>query len=64
MPDYAIIETDDGLTVMELDPAMPPEETAVTHAGVVVDPGPYHEYEEACDAMMLLKDDDEEEDVD
>jgi len=61
---YEIIETEAGLTVVELAPETPPEETASRYAGVVVDPGPYKTYDEACDALLALRDEEEEEEVD
>jgi len=55
MPRYAIIETDAGMTIIELQPGVSLEDTALKYRGVVVDPGPYESYDEACDAMMGLK---------
>jgi hypothetical protein len=63
MPLFSIIETEGGLTVAELEPGTLPDDAAVKHGGVVVDPGPYKTYEDAYDAMMAIgsEDDDEEE---
>jgi len=36
--------------------------TALKYGGVVVDPGPYQSYDEACDAMMGLKFEEEDDD--
>jgi hypothetical protein len=60
MPLYAIIEIDEGLTVLEMRPDVTPEEEAVSQGGTVVDPGPYLTYDEAYDAMLALQADDEE----
>ncbi len=62
MPRYAIIETDAGLTIVEVQPGVSLEDTALRHGGVVVDPGPYESYDEACDAMMGLKFEEDEDD--
>ncbi len=60
MVDFAIIELEDGLTVVELRAAESPEEAAARERGVLVDPGPYPTYEDACDALAELEGDDEE----
>jgi hypothetical protein len=51
---YAIIETDDGLTVAQVPQHSSPEETAATHGALLVDPGPFYRYEDAYDAMVLI----------
>jgi hypothetical protein len=61
MADFAIIELEDGLTVVELDDGQSPEDAAVSQGGTLVDPGPYPSYEEACDALVDLQYEDEEE---
>ncbi len=60
---YAIIETNEGLTVAEMGHETQLDEEAVRQGGVVVDPGPYHSYEEAYDAMLAIDDEDEEDDA-
>jgi hypothetical protein len=60
---YAIIETDEGLTVAEIQPGTTPEVAAERQGGVVVDAGPYPDYEDACEAMYALAIEEEEEDV-
>ncbi len=60
MPLFAIIEVEDGLTVAELAPNEPPETAAITQGGVVVDRGPYYNYQDAYDAMLALEDEIEE----
>jgi len=57
---YAIIETDDGLTVAEVPQDSSPEETAAVHGGLLVDPGPFDSYENAYDAMMRIPDREED----
>ncbi len=58
---YQIIETDAGLTVSEMEPDVLPEVAAERSGGTIVDPGPYHTYDDAYDAMLALADEDEEE---
>jgi hypothetical protein len=60
MTEFAVIEVEDGLTVVELPPGENPEVTAANHGGTLVDPGPFATYEDACDAMIELKYEDEE----
>jgi len=61
---YEIIEIDSGLTVAELLPGLTPEEAAEQQCGVLVDPGPYPDYDEAFEALMsLLMYDDEDYDL-
>ena len=59
---YEIIETDEGMTVAEMTPGASAEETATRRRGVVVDPGPYRSFDDAYDAMLALKDKDDDED--
>jgi hypothetical protein len=61
MVQFAIIELDDGLTIIELQPGQTPEDAAASQGGVLVDPGPYPTYEEADDALRDLQDEDGEE---
>ena len=59
---YEIIETDEGYTIVSREPPRdPPEEIALRHRGVLVDPGPYQSYEVAYDAVLALDDEDDEE---
>jgi hypothetical protein len=62
MLQYELIETDEGLTVAEIAKDIAPEEAASRRRGLLIDPGPYDTYEDAYDAMMALKFEDEEED--
>lgn len=64
MLQYELIETDEGMTVIEVESGMTPEEAARQHDGLLIDPGPYASYEDAYEALMALKLDDEEEDLD
>lgn len=61
MVEFSIVELEDGLTVVQLQPGQKPEDVAAASGGVLVDPGPYPSYDEACDALVALQDDDEEE---
>lgn len=60
MLQYAIIETDGGLTITEIPEHSSPEEMAALHGALLVDPGPYDSYEDALDAMMLIPEGEEE----
>ena len=51
MSSYAIVETEVGLTVTELQNEAHPEDDALRCHGVLVDPGPYPSYEDAFDAI-------------
>lgn len=63
MPMYCIIETDDGWTVVEHPQHGTAEEAARRYGGVVIDPGPFDSYEDACDALEALKGELDENDV-
>jgi hypothetical protein len=58
---FAIIEIDDGLSIVELQPGQPPEEVAAKQHGILVDAGPFATYEDACDALTELEGEEEEE---
>jgi hypothetical protein len=58
---YEIIETDEGLTIVELEPGGLAEEVAERHGGVVVDTGPFNTYDEAYDVILALQDEEDEE---
>jgi hypothetical protein len=60
MVDFAIIELADGLTVVELQRGQSPEDAATSQGGTLVDPGPYSSYDDACDALIDLQYEDEE----
>ncbi|MDD4270135.1 MAG: hypothetical protein GXY25_14720 [Pirellulaceae bacterium] len=57
---YVIVETDDGLSVASVAEGGTAEETAVRLGGVIVDPGPYSDYEQAYDAMLEFPDAEDE----
>jgi len=59
MVDFAIIELEDGLTVVELESGQDPEAAAAKSGGVLIDPGPYPSYEEALDALADFEIEDE-----
>jgi hypothetical protein len=59
MVQYEIIETYDGLVVAEI----PGSEEAVRR-GDVVDPGPYPSFDDAYEAMMALKLEEEDDELD
>lgn len=61
MISFAIIEIADGLTIIEVLPGQAPEDAAVAEGGVLVDPGPYYNYEHASDALDQLEVDMQEE---
>jgi hypothetical protein len=54
MTEFAIIEVDDGVTMVELPPGAVPTEVAEQHGGILVDPGPYN-FEEAADVLTELE---------
>ena len=61
MVSFAIIELDDGLSVAAVRSGQSPEEAAASEHGVLVDPGPYDNYEDAYDALCELEGEDQEE---
>jgi hypothetical protein len=60
MTDFAIIELEDGLTVVELPRGQNPEDVALSQGGTLIDPGPYRSYDDACDALSDLQYEDEQ----
>lgn len=61
MAHYEVVETDEGLSVVEIEPGATPEEAASRRGAILIDPGPYEGYDEACDALTALKRDETEE---
>ena len=61
MVEFAIIELEDGFTIVEVQSGQKPEDAAANHGGILVDPGPYASYEEANDALIDLQAADDEE---
>ena len=60
MLSFAVIEVDDGFTIVEVRDGQLAEDAAINEGGVLIDPGPYTTYEEACDALDLLEADEDE----
>ncbi len=54
MQSYIVIETDDGLTVVEVDETRSLEFEAERNAGVLVDPTCYATFEDAYDALLII----------
>jgi hypothetical protein len=57
---YQIIETDEGLAAVETPTDATPEEVAVTHGGILIDPGPYKTFDEAYDAILALQEEEDD----
>ena len=57
---FAIIEVEDGLTVIQVAPGQTPENAALAEGGALIDPGPYDSYEEANEALDQLEREDED----
>ncbi|MGM0486842.1 MAG: hypothetical protein ACQESR_08790 [Planctomycetota bacterium] len=51
---YAIVETEEGLTVVEVPEHRTPEEVATLQRGLLVDSRLYESFQDAFDAMMLI----------
>ncbi len=62
MINFAVIEVEDGFTIVEVMEGQSPEDAALGEGGTLIDPGPYTTYEEACDALDLLEGEEEEDD--
>ncbi len=60
---FAIVESDDGLTVIELQPGETCEEAATRNRAQLADSEPYLTYESACEAMMEIDLEDEEDEA-
>jgi hypothetical protein len=58
---FAIIEVADGLTIVEVQPRQSPDDAAVMHGGLLVDPGPYASCDEATEALLALEAEEDEE---
>lgn len=61
MVTFAILEAEEGYTIVELQPGEQVEEVAVGRGAVVADPGPFSTLEEAQDALDELQGEEEEE---
>ncbi|QEF96623.1 hypothetical protein Mal15_06510 [Stieleria maiorica] len=55
MANYAIIEIEAGFEVIDLLPGQSAEDAAAAQGGALVDPGPYHSFEDANDALDQLE---------
>ena len=56
---YEIVETDAGLTLVDLEPGTLPEVAAErAHGELIEEVGPFADYEDAYDAMISLDDED------
>ncbi len=55
MQSFIVIETEDGLTVAEVDRHSTPETEAGRFRGRLADPASYATYEDAYDALLLLE---------
>ncbi|MGV3484399.1 MAG: hypothetical protein ACO1RT_08275 [Planctomycetaceae bacterium] len=55
MVSFAVIEVDDGLTIVQVMPGQTAVDAAVKEGGILVDPGPYTTYEEASSALDRLE---------
>jgi hypothetical protein len=54
---FVIIEIDDGLSSVEVEPSQLPEVEAALEDGTLVESGPFASYEEACDALAEMEGD-------
>jgi hypothetical protein len=60
MHNFAIIDLEDGLTIVEVKPYETPEGAALREGGTLVDEGPYTSYDDTLDALADLEPEDEE----
>lgn len=61
MVTFAIVEADDGFSIIELQPGERIDEVAASRGVVIADPGPFTTLEEAQDALDELQGEEEEE---
>lgn len=54
MQSFVVVETDNGLTVTEVDERSTPEAEAERCGGVLVDTTPYATFEDAYDALLII----------
>ena len=57
---FAIVESENGMSVMRLEPGISAAEAAARQQAVVIDPGPFKSFEDAQDALTDLMDPDVE----
>ena len=55
MISFAVIEVEDGLTIIEVASGQSPEDAAAAEGGVLVDAGPYDSYDDAMEALDELE---------
>ncbi|TWU23386.1 hypothetical protein Pla52o_29220 [Novipirellula galeiformis] len=55
MHSFAVIEVEDGFEVIELITGQSAEDAAATQGGQLIDPGPYHSYEDANEVLEQLE---------
>ena len=60
MTRFAVIETESGIAVAAVPIGATAEDVAAQQGGVVIDPGPFENYEDAYDAMMAIPDEEED----
>jgi len=56
MTQFAIIDSEPGLTVVSVPPGESAEEAALREGGLLVDAGPFDNYDDAYDAMLAIPD--------
>ena len=52
---YIIIETEDGLMIQRQPEGLTADQVAAQCGGILADESPYHSYEDASDAMLILE---------
>lgn len=55
MKRFIVVETEDGLTVVDVPEAETPEDAASTHGGRLADEETYGSYDDAYDAMIAIE---------
>lgn len=63
MATYAVIETEKGLNVVEVQSGESASAAALRHGGVVADPNLYRRLQDAYDALVHLAHEEQEDDV-
>jgi hypothetical protein len=58
---FCIIETDDGWMIVEIPSHRTAEEVAAEQGAGLIDPGPYHSYDDATEALVGLQEELEDE---
>jgi hypothetical protein len=60
MTRFAVIETESGLAVTAVPVGATAEDAAAEQGGIIIDPGPFENYEDAYDAMLAIPDEEED----